>query len=150
MQRVILLSTVLCLATSALTVGGQEMSSADVVDAFHRAVTEGDSTSALSYLLPDVIIFESGGSELSREEYRSHHLRADISASRQSSRTLVDRKTEMAGDVAWILSQTRTVAENRNPPSISVGTETMVLRRTSEGWRIAHIHWSSRRVRRSG
>ena len=27
----------------------------------------------------------------------------------------------------------------------SQGTETMVLRRSDDGWRIVHIHWSSRR-----
>ena len=48
----------------------------DVVRAFHEALAKGDSTTALSLLAEDVVIYEAGGVETSRDEYRSQHLAA--------------------------------------------------------------------------
>ncbi len=44
--------------------------------AFHEGLAARDSVTALSLLAEDVVIYESGGVEASREEYRSHHLPA--------------------------------------------------------------------------
>ncbi len=44
----------------------------------HEALASGDSVTALELLAEDVVIYESGGVEASREEYRSHHLPPDM------------------------------------------------------------------------
>lgn len=62
-------------------VRSDSLDAANTVRAYHRALSSGDSLSALALLAADAVILESGGIE-SREEYRSHHLPADIQAAR--------------------------------------------------------------------
>jgi ketosteroid isomerase-like protein len=117
-----------------------------VVDAFHRALAAGDREGALALLAPDVVIFESGGAELSRDEYASHHLAADMEFSAAVKTKLRDRRQGSDGDAAdaaWVMSRTETEGSFRGRAIDSLGTETMVLRKTPEGWRIVHVHWSS-------
>ncbi|MGB1841600.1 MAG: hypothetical protein ACPHWZ_10885, partial [Longimicrobiales bacterium] len=71
------------LALAAVVVGGMTAQHAEaqteaqrvveVVDAYHAALVNGDSTAALSLLSEDVTILESGGVE-DKEHYRSGHL----------------------------------------------------------------------------
>ena len=56
---------------------GDSSDVAATVDRFHAALSAGDSTGALALLADDAVILESGGVE-TRDEYRSHHLPADI------------------------------------------------------------------------
>ncbi len=130
------------------TVGARESMSdsgsvAAVVDAFHGALANGDSLSAMSLLAADAMIMESGGVE-TREEYRSHHLPGDMAFARaiRSSRGAV--RVTIQGDVAWATSTSTTVGTYRDRAINSAGAELMVLTRTPEGWRIRAIHWSSR------
>jgi len=116
----------------------------DTVDSFHMALAAGDSVSALSFLSPDVVIFESGGAEMSREEYRSHHLGADIEFSMSTTREITERRSEAGGDVAVVLTRSATSGTFRDRDIDVVGVETMVLVRAEDGWQILHIHWSSR------
>ena len=116
-----------------------------VVDRFHEALRAGDRETAQSILHPDVIVFEGGRAETTREEYEHHHLGADMEFSAATMRTVDDRQTHVRGDTAWILSQTTTKGEFRGRPVNSVGVETMVLGRQGETWLILPIHWSSRR-----
>ena len=62
-----------------------------IVDAFHAALTSGDTRAALDLLAEDVLIFESGGVERGRAEYASHHLAADAAFSAAVRRTRVSR-----------------------------------------------------------
>jgi len=115
------------------------------VDAFHRALQQGDSATALSLLAADVVVFESGSQQMSREEYRSHHLGADMAYESATRTEVLARRSGEAGDVAWVLSQTRTTGTFRGREVDRTGVETMLLRRTAQGWRIVHVHWSSAR-----
>lgn len=116
----------------------------DIVDAFHAALSAEDSMSALGFLSPDVVIFESGGAETSREEYRSHHLGADIEFSMSTTRQITERRVEAGEDVAIVLTRSATTGTFREHEIDSTGVETMVLAHTGDGWVILHIHWSSR------
>jgi ketosteroid isomerase-like protein len=119
----------------------------ETVRAFHAALAAGDSATALSLLAPDVVIFESGGVEASRDEYRSHHLPADMEFSQSVAREITGERSGSEGDVAWVLTESHGVGTFRERPINVRGVETMLLRRTTDGWRIVHIHWSSRRTR---
>ena len=123
----------------------QDPTPTSIVDAFHAALDSGDREGALEFLAPEVIIFESGGAEMSRDEYASHHLEADMRFSAALRREVVDRQSGISGDSAWVLSKTRTTGTYREREIDSRGTETMVLRRADGAWRIAHVHWSSAR-----
>jgi ketosteroid isomerase-like protein len=116
---------------------------ASVVDAFHAALRRGDLNAALALLSDDALIFESGGVERSKAEYRAEHLPADAEFTRAVPSKLVRRSGRTEGDTAWIASEGRVTGTFKGKPLDRITTETMVLRRDRAGWKIVHIHWSS-------
>ena len=115
------------------------------VAAFHDALARGDSVAVMALLDPAAVIFESGSAEQSAGEYAAHHLPADIAYSAATTRHVEDQHVTVTGDAAWVLTWTRTTGTWHGRPVDSRGVETMVLRQTDAGWRIVHVHWSSRR-----
>lgn len=114
-----------------------------VVQGFHAALAAGDSTAALSFLHPELVVFESGHAE-TLDEYRSGHLAADMEFARS-----VEFETTR-GDVLvhpwtalWLRSYTAK-GSFRGKPVDGAGVETIVLAPTDDGWKILHVHWSSR------
>lgn len=116
---------------------------AAVVDAFHAALRRGDTKAALGLLAEDALIFEAGGVERGKAEYASHHLAADAAFSQAVPGTIARRVGEAVGSVAWIATEGRTTGTFKGKAVDRKSVETMVLRRTGGGWKIAHIHWSS-------
>ncbi len=115
----------------------------EVVDAFHEALHTGDKETALQLMSPEVIIFESGGAEMSRDTYEAHHLAGDLAFSAASTRRIEERVARTFGDVSLILTRSMTTHEKDGAILVSPGVETMILRRGDHGWHIEHIHWSS-------
>lgn len=115
-----------------------------VLDRFSAALAEGDVAAAAAFLAPDVLILETGGAEHSREEYLSGHARHDAEFLRSAGITLKRRKAEASGGLAWVGSESEIRTEKSGKPLLIHSTETAVLRKTSDGWRIVHLHWSSR------
>ena len=60
--------------------------------------------------------------------------------------TLKRRTASASGDFAWVGSESEIHAMKGKEMLMIASTETMVLRKTDQGWKIAHIHWSSRRA----
>lgn len=117
---------------------------AAVVDAFAQALATGDTARAAALLDPDVKIFESGGIERSRDEYAAHHLGADAAFLREATVTPLWRTGDANGALAWVGSESRIAAVSKGKPVKLLNTESMILKMTPDGWRIVHIHWSSR------
>lgn len=126
-------------------VGEGKDASAAVVRSFHEALASGNRDRVLALLDPGVVIFEQGGAEISRDEYASHHLGEDIEFSRSTSRKVVDQRSGAKGESSWVLTISETSGSFRGKDVSSRNAETMILGRTPGGWRIVHIHWSSRR-----
>ena len=120
---------------------------AETVLAFHEAVAALDTVQSLEYLHPDVIIFESGRAEMSRDEFASGHLGADMSFAAEMTREVTYSQTITEGDVAVVMNRTATSGMMGDREINSVGVETVTLRRQNGAWKIMHIHWSSRRQR---
>ena len=117
---------------------------AAALDAFHAALRAGDRDAALALLAEDALIFEAGGAERSRAEYASHHLGADAAFAVATEATVTRRSGDASGDVAWITSEGRTTGTFNGRAVDRITAETVLLRRHGDGWRIHHIHWSSR------
>ena len=117
---------------------------AGVVDAFFKALAAGDLAKAESLLDPDVRIFESGGVERSAKEYASHHMQGDAAFLKTATQAVSARTGAAVGDLAWVASEQRITGTSGDKPVDILSTETMVLHKTAAGWRIVHIHWSSR------
>lgn len=122
----------------------QAQAAVEVVDAFSAALKRGDIEAASGYLHPDLLVLESGGAERSRAEYLAEHAGADAEFLRDATIVPLARRAAANGDLAWVASESRIEYQREGAGKQSLSTETMVLKRGAEGWRIVHIHWSSR------
>ena len=129
---------------ASVSVAAEAAGAATAVDAFHAALKAGDTVAALALMAPEVMIFEEGYAERSREEYASHHLGSDAAFAAASEATVARRSGWADGDIAWLTSEGRTTGQFNGRAVDRLTTETMVLKRHADGWRIHHIHWSSR------
>lgn len=118
-------------------------SATNAVDAFHKALKDGDSKQALALLADDVLIYEGGYAETSKAEYASHHLEADMAFLKGVKQSVSARSAQAIGDVAWVTSQGQTTGTYKDKTIDSVSTETILLRQNDGQWQIVHIHWSS-------
>ncbi|HVS63417.1 MAG TPA: nuclear transport factor 2 family protein [Thermoanaerobaculia bacterium] len=115
-----------------------------VVESFHAALEEQEKEKALELLLPDATIFEGGIAE-TVEQYAAHHLMGDMAFAAATKGELLEQSKQVVGDVAWVMTRSHRSGTFRDREIDSIGVETVVLRHVEAGWRIAHIHWSSRR-----
>ena len=135
----------------AVALGTPPTDSADVaavVTRFHAALAAGDSAAVLALLADDVVVLESGGVE-TRDDYRAHHLPADIEFARVVPSQRAPIRVRVRGDVAWASGTSVTQGEFRGRQINSAGAELMVLAREGGTWKIRAIHWSSRARRPS-
>jgi ketosteroid isomerase-like protein len=116
------------------------------VERFRNALARGDSSTALALLASDAIILESGDVE-TREEYRRHHLSADIEFARAIPSISSQPRAVVEGDVAWVTSTSVTQGRFKDRDINSAGAELIVLSRRGKAspWQIRAIHWSSHR-----
>lgn len=115
-----------------------------IVKTFHAALAAGSAAQVEQLLDPNVLIMEGGNVERSRQEYASHHLRSDLKFMTSVTYTLERQSGDTVGDLAWVASESRLIGKSATKPVELVSTESLVLRKTSAGWKIVHIHWSSR------
>lgn len=118
-----------------------------VVDAFHAALGSGNADAVLAMLAEDVMVLEEGGAERSREEYAGHHLPSDMAFAAATEAGVTRRAAWIEGDMAWVLTEGRTSGQFSGRAINRLTAETMILQRYADGWRIRHIHWSSRAPR---
>lgn len=99
------------------------------VDAFQAALKAGDAAAA----------------ERSRAEYASHHLKGDMAFMQRAEIEPLKRASGGNSTDAWLMSESRIRGKSSKGKLVDVAsTETALLRNTPEGWRIVHLHWSSR------
>jgi ketosteroid isomerase-like protein len=114
-----------------------------VVLGFKEALAAGDSTGAIGYLHPDLVVYEAGHAE-SLAEYRAGHLAADMEFAAAVATQPVEQGLIVREDMAMWVSEGESRGEFRGRQVESHSTETIVLIPTDAGWKILHIHWSSR------
>ncbi|MAU40067.1 MAG: hypothetical protein CMF31_00425 [Kordiimonas sp.] len=116
---------------------------AGVVKAFREALKNKDEDAIRALLLPDVFISEGGNAERSLDEYASHHMVSDMEFVAAVEDSVNDQQVHVSGDTAWIVTEIVSNGLFRGTNVHSKLMETMVLTNTKDGWRVAHIHWSS-------
>jgi ketosteroid isomerase-like protein len=114
-----------------------------VVQGFKDALVAGDSTAALSYLHPDLVVYEAGHAE-TLNEYRAGHLAGDMEFTAAVETTVLEQGVIVRPDMALWVSESESKGEFRGRAIDFHGTETIVLLPTDSGWKILHVHWSSR------
>lgn len=128
-------------SASALDAGTAEAAAA--VDAFHAALRRGDPDAAAKLMADDAVIFESGEVERTKAEYVAHHLPADAAFEKTTTSMVTNRAGGSDGSLAWVATEGRLTGTSKGKVRDRLTTETMLLRRTDDGWKITHVHWSS-------
>ncbi|MBB6094962.1 mono/diheme cytochrome c family protein/ketosteroid isomerase-like protein [Povalibacter uvarum] len=115
-----------------------------VVIALHDALSGGHARKVEALLDPNVLILEGGNVERSRKEYAAHHMPSDLKFMQALTYKLERQSGDTVGDLAWVVSEARLTGAREGKPVDLVSTETLVLKKSSAGWKVVHIHWSSR------
>ena len=115
-----------------------------VVDAFSTAIKSVKLDVAKNMLDPKVLILESGGSERNRDDYMGGHAIADANFLQNAKIQLRYRQAQAEGNFAWVATESEIQATEQGKKIRLLSTETMLLKKTPQGWKIIHIHWSSR------
>jgi ketosteroid isomerase-like protein len=116
-----------------------------MADRFHGALAAGDRAAFETLLLPDAVVLEGGKAE-ARAEYLGHHFGSDTAFLAAVEREPLTRKTNVAGDAAWVASTSRISGAYEGRTLDLDSAELLVLRRDAsapDGWRVAAVHWSS-------
>ncbi len=114
-----------------------------VVDDFHQNLAAGWREGALLHLVPDLLLFEQGYVERSREAYANGQLSSDMVFAAATRREILQRDSGNQLGRAWVTTQAR-VSGQVGPQAIDLrSTETMLLRHIEGRWQITHIHWSA-------
>ena len=130
-------------SVSSIDVPANAKAASATVDRFSKALQAGDMKAVEAMLDPDVLILESGGAERSRREYLGHHAAADAKFLKDAQIQLMRRSAKRGGDLVWIGSESEIHTQKGDEPLTLLSTETMVLKKVGDDWRIVHIHWSS-------
>ena len=96
----------------------------------------------MDFLAPDAVILESGAAE-AREDYEKHHLSEDMEFAREVKSVRSVIKVSVEGNAAWIATTSQSAGSFHGRQINSSGTELVVLTKSSRGWQIRAIHWSS-------
>jgi ketosteroid isomerase-like protein len=115
----------------------------DTVEAFHKALQQGDGKAALAFMERDVTVFEQGFEETSRDSWGNNQLPDANKFAKATERRVLRKETGQDTNTAWVISTTLTSGDFDGRKLELEGTETMFLRRENDEWRIAHIHWSA-------
>lgn len=114
-------------------------------DRFYTALAAGDRAAVEALLLPDAVVLERGKTE-ARAEYLGHHFGSDTAFLAAVEREPLTRKSDVAGDAAWVASTSRLHGTYEGRTLDLDSAELLVLRRDAsapDGWRVAAVHWSS-------
>ncbi len=136
------------IALIALADEGTSFSPTAVAAAYLDAMESGDLDAAEKLFGSSSSIYESGGQEGTWKHYREHHLGPEIDSvesftiSRGESESHKSQDGSMAF-VAWPIEYRIMLKGDRTVES--KGTVTVVLVRGDDGFRIRHLHWSSRK-----
>jgi hypothetical protein len=140
-------AVILCLALVFVVAQGapltKDESASQIADRFADALASGDQATVSAMLLPNVLIFESGGAESSADEYAGHHLPADIAFMAAMKRTVLSRHSGGNAGVRWVATKSRLQGRYKDRDIDLDSTESLVLQRGDLGWLITHVHWSS-------
>jgi uncharacterized membrane protein/ketosteroid isomerase-like protein len=113
-----------------------------VADQFHAALEAGDGDAVGQLLAGDVVILEGDHAQTSRDEYMSGHMNSDMAYLPYVTRTVLDRQVSQSGNLAWVVTSSRTVGEYNGRTIDSTGREMMVMEHNGHDWQITLIHWS--------
>ena len=151
-----LVVTVLLIAGATGALRAQSAGEAGTIEAwlkgYDAAFNAKDLERLASFYHPDVTIYEGGGINNGWVDYRDRHLGPELKAFENLQFGHSNTKVTLlpGGQSAYVTSEYAIKAKMGERDLDSRGLETLVLIKTSEGWKIRHSHTSSRPARRPG
>jgi ketosteroid isomerase-like protein len=120
-----------------------------VVNAFMTDLANGQLEAARQLMAPDAVVMANGQVLGDRDRYINGAAKGDAAALAGTQRELLHRSVQAGNDIGWVVSEKRVrrdaTSAAQGPREVLV-TETMLLARTTGGWKITHIHWSTRQA----
>jgi len=118
------------------------------VAAYHQALLDGDIEAAGGMLSEDLLLYEDGIPETSRERYVGGHLKLDIAFSQGAKRTLENQTSWTEGNTSTICSTYDLKTRYKGKRYHLKTAETMTLKKKDGQWVIVHIHWSNHQLKK--
>jgi uncharacterized membrane protein/ketosteroid isomerase-like protein len=112
-----------------------------VADALHKALNEGNGDAVGRLLATDVAILEGGHAQFSRAEYMGGHMLSDMAFLSSVTSEIIDRKVNQSGNLAWVITNSRTTGEYNEQVIDRTGREMLVMEHNGHDWEITLIHW---------
>ena len=115
-----------------------------VADELYEALRAGNEAQVLTLLAEDVVILEGGHAQTSRSEYMSGHMKSDMAFLPNVTIETLDRKVSRHGDLAWVITHSRTTGTYRAENIDQSSREMLVMKHDGHHWRITLIHWGDK------
>lgn len=106
------------------------------------ALADGKLDVARNLMTHDAVVMSNGQVLGARDAYIDGAAKGDAAALRGVTRELLNRGASANADIGWVISEKR--MHNTQAARELRLTETVVLAKTPQGWKITHIHWSGR------
>ena len=75
-------------------------------------------------------------------------MKSDMAFLEQMDREVIGQDASVQGNAAWIVTESRIHGRYKEQDIDLVSTETAVLERGADGWKIVHLHWSSHALKK--
>lgn len=115
-----------------------------VADALFAALQSGNAEAVKKILAEDVVILEGGHAQTSRIDYMSGHMKSDMAFLPNITNTILDRKVSQAGDLAWVITQSKTEGQYKDTVIDELSREMLVMKHDGHNWRVILIHWGEK------
>lgn len=115
-----------------------------VADALFAALQSGNAEAVEKIFAEDVVILEGGHAQTSRSDYMSGHLKSDMAFLPNITNTILDRKVSQAGDLAWVITQSKTEGQYKDTVIDELSREMLVMKHDGHNWRVTLIHWGEK------
>src|SRR5690606_18064353 len=96
--------SVLVLVSASAGIAQDSSTPTGAIDAFHAALRLGDTSTALSLLARDLVVYECGVIDPTVEAYTFQHLPLDMDMAAATAWALENRQVGGDGDTRWVLS----------------------------------------------
>lgn len=117
---------------------------AAVADALKTALKAGDADAVDALLADNVLILEGGHAQTSKADYMGGHMKSDMAFLPNIEIELLSREVGQSGDLAWVVSHTRSTGSYKDKRVDITSREFLLLRRQGETWKIGLIEWADK------
>lgn len=132
------------MTTPALNIAPAAVEAVRIVNDFMSAFSTGNLHAAQQFLDPSVVVVANSVIYGDRDAYLKGSARGDALFLQKAQRQLLRRQARAGHTFAWVVSERMLRSSQDGAPMARVNTETMLLAKTMQGWKIVHINWSSR------